>query len=81
VFLRRRRSHCAPTELANICRIGGYKHLTSKGVAVRSDYCENSSTGIYSVPSLAPTDLEVRQVENEAGDCEVRLPLIFYTDY
>lgn len=30
------------------------------------------------MPSLAPTNLEVRQVENEAGDCEVRLPLNFF---
>ncbi len=39
---------------------------------------ESRSAGIYSMPSLAPLHW-VRQVEIEAGDCEGRLPLLFWT--
>jgi len=47
-------------------------------VFTRINYCQNLSRGIYCVTSLAPL-LEVRQAEIEAGDCEGRLPLLFYS--
>ena len=85
--------HRAPLERQSGCR-EVYKHLTlpepehrfgSRLAAATSvvhsptnSYCQRASAGIYSVPSLAPLTNKVSQVEMEAGDCEGRLPPLFF---
>jgi hypothetical protein len=43
------------------------------------DFLQRFKVGHILRPSLAPTLTKVRQVELEAGDCEGRLPLLFWT--
>jgi N-acetyl-alpha-D-glucosaminyl L-malate synthase BshA len=43
------------------------------------DFLQRFEVGHILRPSLAPTLTKVRQVELEAGDCEGRLPLLFWT--
>src|SRR6266511_1646120 len=39
---------------------------------------KEQQAGIYSAPHLPPLQIKVSQVEIEAGDCEGRLPLLFW---
>jgi hypothetical protein len=71
--LRVKRSH--PADMATF---GVQKAAKPVTVLWAKSYCQRGQASIYSVPSLAPLSIKVSQAEMEAGDCEGRLPPLFF---